>query len=487
MEKSKQKTVLVVDDDPILREFFRTTLESSGYRVKEASDGEEAVQRMKRNGVDIVLVDLKLPGMDGIQTVETLNQFSDVPKILITGYASLESAIEAMKRGASDYLIKPVSSTYLKLSIERALERYELKQKNQMLLADNQRLREICDFGYQLYSQNDLESVLSILVEKTIKFLNVEGVTLYEVEPETGEIFSLVAYNKALGRELGEIRLKPGQGIAGRVIKTGKPYVTHDAVSDPRVDNSYDKKFGYTTRSLLAIPLEFSKGEKVGVLEAVNKVEGFFTDADREILMLLCYYVAPALEKLSLVFTDDLTGLFNRRHFKRQLELEINIRKRYGKSEVSLIGCDIDYFKHYNDTNGHPAGDEALRQVAVLIRKNIRGVDIPTRVGGEEFSIILPYTGKKEAMIVAERICRSIASYPFKYRENQPGGAFTVSLGVATYPTDASTSSDLVLKADQALYQAKALGRNRVCAWTKELEKVGAPSEKSVESGKGDE
>ena len=165
------------------------------------------------------------------------------------------------------------------------------------------------------------------------------------------------------------------------------------------------------------------------------------------------------LEELSI--TDGLTGLYNHRHFYLKIEEEMKRAERYGHP-LSLIIADIDHFKHYNDTHGHPAGDALLKGISSCIKGNARGQDLVARYGGEEFSIILPETGKEAAVMVAERIRRCVSGQPFPYKEPQPGGNLTISLGVATFPVDSGDVKGLVDMADSALYRAKEGGRNRV-------------------------
>lgn len=165
------------------------------------------------------------------------------------------------------------------------------------------------------------------------------------------------------------------------------------------------------------------------------------------------------LEVLSI--TDGLTWVYNHRHFYTRLDEEMKRAERYGHS-LSLIISDIDHFKHYNDTHGHPAGDAILKGVASCIKGNERGQDLVARYGGEEFSIILPETGKDAAMMLAERIRIRVSEQLFPGKETQPGGNLTISLGVATFPDDAADVKGLVNMADSALYRAKEGGRNRV-------------------------
>jgi len=162
-----------------------------------------------------------------------------------------------------------------------------------------------------------------------------------------------------------------------------------------------------------------------------------------------------------LAITDGLTGLYNYRYFWEQLYQEVNRAKRHNL-RVSLLMMDIDFFKHYNDAHGHPAGDDVLVTIAKLLKENIRKIDIPARYGGEEFSIILVETDKQAAHFVAEKIRALIEEYPFQYENGQPNGRLTVSIGVSTYPEDGDSADALVNKADQRLYRAKQEGKNKV-------------------------
>lgn len=171
-----------------------------------------------------------------------------------------------------------------------------------------------------------------------------------------------------------------------------------------------------------------------------------------------------AQERLrQLAITDGLTALFNHRYFKEHLEQELYRASRH-HSEVSLIMIDIDYFKRYNDTFGHPAGDVLLRAVARILKENIRKIDIAARYGGEEFALVLGETNKTAAGMVAEKMRRMVETSPFEGLPAHNNGHITISLGIATFPLDATNPNDLIAMADQRLYQAKQRGRNQVVA-----------------------
>ncbi len=156
---------------------------------------------------------------------------------------------------------------------------------------------------------------------------------------------------------------------------------------------------------------------------------------------------------VALATTDGLTGLLNHRAFQERLAEEVSWFDRYG-TPLSLIMLDVDCFKQYNDAYGHPAGDEVLRGVACLMQQVSRQTDIAVRYGGEEFALILPHTNRREAILVAERIRRAIEEAPWPLR------GITISIGIATLNTMLENRSDLIARADAALYRSKAAGRN---------------------------
>jgi two-component system cell cycle response regulator len=165
--------------------------------------------------------------------------------------------------------------------------------------------------------------------------------------------------------------------------------------------------------------------------------------------------------------TAGLTGLYNHAYFMRFLELELKRSIRQGYP-TALIMLDIDDFKKYNDALGHLAGDFILRELAQVIKKNIREIDLTARYGGEEFAAVLPYANREDALIVSERIREVVSSHIFFHETSSPVKNITASLGVALGPKDASTAEELIKKADFMLYQAKKEGKNRVYVFDKD-------------------
>ncbi|PKM81621.1 MAG: hypothetical protein CVU89_09005 [Firmicutes bacterium HGW-Firmicutes-14] len=189
--------------------------------------------------------------------------------------------------------------------------------------------------------------------------------------------------------------------------------------------------------------------------------------------------IKERLEQAELLATlDGLTGLYNHRYFQQRLQEEIERAERFSLP-LSLVMMDIDCFKHYNDSQGHPAGDRVLRSIGEITRKTIRGVDIAARYGGEEFALILIDTGPDQALMVGERIRKEVESYPFDGRDEQPAGRLTISLGIATYPVNATRKDDLIKMADDALYKAKYISKNKVVLYYSVLDELKTELDKS--------
>jgi diguanylate cyclase (GGDEF)-like protein len=190
------------------------------------------------------------------------------------------------------------------------------------------------------------------------------------------------------------------------------------------------------------------------------------TEDNRSLLLRLKYKNqelegANALLK-EMSIRDGLTGLHNHRYFQERLAFEIYRSQRNGRI-FSVIFMDVDFFKRYNDTHGHPEGDKLLIELSNFLTECLRKSDFLARYGGEEFVAFLPETSKARAFQVAELVRQKVAEHPFPGKDTQPLGKITISLGVAAFPEDGNDDSTLMKRADQALYQAKESGRNKVC------------------------
>lgn len=227
----------------------------------------------------------------------------------------------------------------------------------------------------------------------------------------------------------------------------------------------------YSQRML--IPL-ISNNAVIGTIDLLRKDNNSYNMNDRNFMIFINVVAAQCATAFEntllrrqtelLTVTDEMTGLYNFRYFTIKLSEEITRCARYGHT-LSLIMIDIDRFKEFNDTFGHPAGDNALKMVAQIMKKNTRDVDIVARYGGEEFVIILPETDVLEATILIERIRKIVAEYDFTPKIEDKFRQVTLSAGIATFPHDAKNNDTLIRMADKALYLSKSEGRNRVSSY----------------------
>jgi diguanylate cyclase (GGDEF)-like protein len=263
-------------------------------------------------------------------------------------------------------------------------------------------------------------------------------------------------------REFQKLRLPKFWGRVGHAVRHQLTMDLKDFERD-RMDG--EPPPGHTWRTEIAAPLIYDKE----VLGAIS-VEGF-PAYNRNAKRLIA--VAANLASLGISLaektaqiqhqanSDPLTGLFNKRYFFERLEAEVDRARHTGKA-LSIFMFDIDHFKKYNDRNGHPAGDEALKVTGQLLLERKRESDIAARYGGEEFIVILPDTGKEAAFIFAESFRKIVESYPYPHGEGQPLGKVSVSGGIAAFPEDAHGPTSLIEAADACLYRAKEAGRNHV-------------------------
>ncbi|MFQ5585650.1 MAG: diguanylate cyclase [Thermodesulfobacteriota bacterium] len=300
------------------------------------------------------------------------------------------------------------------------------------------------------------------------------------VGAEQGSLMMLDGKDKTLAvkatkgidkRILEKVKVKVGEGISGTVIEKGIAIIVKDIESELSARKSRPR---YKTGSFVSLPLKV-ESRTVGVINISDKITGeVFSEDDLQLLQSFACYASIALERgayyrmseelKKISVTDALTGLLNRRYFQERLFEEVERSKRQNKP-FTLFIIDIDDFKAFNDRYGHLAGDEALKRVAHAIRDAVRSIDVVSRLGGEEFSAILPYTTKTAAYVIAERIRRGVEEVRFMGENIPPDQWLSISLGVAEFPVDANTIDELIDKADKAMYLAKARGKNRVIGY----------------------
>ena len=274
-----------------------------------------------------------------------------------------------------------------------------------------------------------------------------------------------------------------GEGIAGRVAKNGFPLLVSDIEADQRV--AFRNRPRFKTKSFISLPLEVDQ-RLIGVLNLADKNDGTsFSEADLNLLKTFTNHAVLMISRAAMLeqanqfekmaITDPLTNLYNRRFLETRLQEEFSRSGRQHQSFCTVL-ADLDNFKIYNDICGHIAGDNVLRKAAQLMRRSARDMDVVARYGGEEFCIVLPATGKKEAVFVAERIRKAIEAETFPGENHLPLGRLTISIGIACFPADGVTANELLHAADMALYQAKAQGRNRLVLYESSLHEQSSPA-----------
>ncbi len=317
------------------------------------------------------------------------------------------------------------------------------------------------ELSSSLHTALDKESVFEQIVQKSKELLRAEKAAILLID----KYKRITHFYTSLGPSNG---CKCGiQGTIKRVIEDMTTIRTRDLMKHP--DFVKFPEPHPDIKSALMVPL-ILRGEPIGAICVTDKQEGKeFTPEDEDMLLNLAFHSALAIEKvqlheevLKIAATDGLTGLYNHRTFQEKLKEELERARRF-KHKVALVMIDIDHFKKFNDTYGHPKGDEMLQRVACVIKDNIRTIDFAARYGGEEFAIILPEVSEEGAMVVAERIRQKVQQHVFEI--NGEKVSITISAGIAIYPDDATTREELIDKADKALYLSKRTGRNRVSTY----------------------
>jgi diguanylate cyclase (GGDEF)-like protein len=332
------------------------------------------------------------------------------------------------------------------------------------------RIEAVAELSKEISSINCYESLLRSILDHSAKLLMAEQGSLMLLDQESDALL-LKARMGSAGAGAETVRILKGEGIAGRVAQEGQAIVVEDVESDPRIRQK--NRDHYKTPSFLSVPLKVG-ARTIGVLNLADKATGgAFDRDDLNLLQSFAIHAAVVLERNTLAsqtehlkklsISDPLTGLLNRRYFQERLEEEVARSQRHDRA-MSLLMIDVDGFKRFNDTCGHLAGDSVLRFVGETLLRLVRHMDIVARFGGDEFVVILPETDTALAAQIAERIRQEIASlWPYLAEERAISCEGTaVSIGITSYRHRSDSAELLLDRADQALYRAKARGRNRV-------------------------
>jgi diguanylate cyclase (GGDEF)-like protein len=329
-----------------------------------------------------------------------------------------------------------------------------------------QELETLMEIGKALAASLDIEEVYRVVMDKVSRLLRPDSWSLLIVDETTEELCFVIAVSPAAS-ELKKIRLAPGEGIAGWVARHGEALLVPDVARDERFAVQIDRQSGFTTRSIVCVPLK-SRQRTLGVIELVNGLEqGTFAETDLRILSAIADFAAIAMENARLLekvnqltIIDNLTGLYNDRQFHYLLDYELE-RARRSETELSLVFIDLDHFKQVNDTFGHLTGSRLLKEVGQVIRRNTRKVNHAARYGGDEFVILLPGTDQEGALGMINNLRQILLAEDFRADDGTPLKV-TASFGIATYPIHAATKEELVRLADAAMYEVKNTTRDGV-------------------------
>lgn len=459
--------VLIVDDDYTFGRTMSRVLTESGYDSATLSSSSGLLEYLATRQVDLLLLDLSLPGRDGLSLVEVIRQdpgCRDLPIIAITSEAPEEVSVRALSAGASDVVGKPIRVRELlarirtRLRASRALNQARAEARAQAALVEL--LRDIT-------TNLPPRELFQVLVRQVAAGLRIPRCSILLARPGSDRGTVVAASENPVLREL-PVDLNRYPEIR-RSLESGEVVLVRDVSADPVYQGMSD----LTTTSVLVIPFNL-RGERAGVFFLrTGPGDPPLDEMDLRFAGRVVESAASAIERAlehdeatqreetmrQLAETDPLTGLLNRRTLDEKLSQEVDRASRYG-TVLSCLMIDIDHFKQTNDTYGHHAGDRILIQFAELLRREQRSMDFVARYGGEEFVVILPETGSAGARLFAERILRRVQGRPFG--EPEASIAVTVSVGIATFPEERATDAEGLLKlADRNLLRAKSDGRNR--------------------------
>jgi two-component system, cell cycle response regulator len=444
--------ILVVDDvEPNVR-LLEAKLTAEYYEVITATNGVEALAKAAAEAPDIILLDVMMPGMDGFQVCRRLKDdlaTRHIPVVLITALDGREDRLAGLEAGADEFLTKPIddvmllarvrSLTRLKLVIDELRQREASGRRMGVIEASAARMGGT---GGRVVVFDDHERQGPRLVEELSNEHRVQLCTTPEdvdgVPRGHVDLYIVNAVSKGFD----------GLRLAARIrAEEAARHVPILAVVDAEDRPRVVKALEIGVNDLLPRPVD---PQELAARARTQIKRKRYTDFLRHNLD----------HSLELAVIDQLTGLYNRRYMTAQLTA---LMSRRGAQPMSALLLDIDHFKKINDGYGHDVGDEVLREFAVRLANNVRAVDLACRFGGEEFVVLMPDTDMADAHHIAERIRRDVAGSPFRARGGKELLRVTISIGVAVAGPDDGADS-LLKRADEAVYVAKAEGRNRVIA-----------------------
>ena len=447
--------ILVIDDIDANVRLLEAKLTADYYEVLTATDGVTGLAIAAAEQPDIILLDVMMPGMDGFQVCRRLKEdplTRHIPVVLVTALDGRSDRIAGLDAGADEFLTKPIedimlfsrvrSLTRLKVVLDELRERENSGRRAGVIGAAAN--RQAGSGGRVLIVDDNQRQA-----ERLAKELAVEHRPVIESDLDKAHLTArgpvdLVILNTT-SRTFDGLRF--AAQVRSHESTRNLPIL---ALIDPDDKSRAIKALDIGVNDVLARPID---PEELAARVRTQIKRKRYTDLLRSNLD----------QSLEAAVTDPLTGLHNRRYMTGQLDALVARAVRDGQP-VSALLLDIDHFKKINDSFGHDAGDEVLREFAVRLASNVRAVDLPCRHGGEEFVVVMPETSLEDAERIAERIRMHVSGAPFRVAGGKEVLTVTISIGVASTLGTGDTPDHLLKRADEALYEAKASGRNRVIA-----------------------
>ena len=446
--------VLVVDDVEANVRLLEAKLTIEYFDVVSCQDGATALSLAAEAQPDLILLDVMMPGMDGFETCRRLKaqpETRHIPVVLVTALDGREDRIRGLEAGADDFLTKPIDDVILFARV-RSLTR--LKQVMDELREREENSRRMGVSG-DTAGRLRAEGGRVLIVDDNARQAGVIAEALgreHRVTIETDAETAMTAIKGPLDLIIVNVAAEAFDGL--RIVALSKSGDARRApilaVVDPMERARMVKALELGATDILPRPIDV---EELSARAKTQIRRKRYSDFLREKLDY----------SLEMAVTDALTGLHNRRYMAGQLQALVN-RAVHGGSSVAVLLMDIDHFKSVNDSFGHDAGDEVLTEFAVRLATNVRAVDLPCRMGGEEFVVVMPGASLDDAHKVAERIRRDVASAPFRIMGGRESLSITISIGVAATNGAGDTPEQLLKRADEGVYEAKAGGRNKVIA-----------------------
>jgi two-component system, cell cycle response regulator len=458
--KPFRRKVLIVDDSPVTIALFHRMLADGLFQMIRASDGQEALELAFAEFPDVILMDIMMPEMNGLEATRRLKsdpRTRDIPIILVTAMDDPENKQASLEAGAEDFIFKPVKRPELLARVNSmiALKEYrdqvairDRSQRSLILRQDGDETGEEVPEASPLVllvedNEGDVKLVRHFLKDLPLRIKRTASGREAVKLADTGKV-DLILLDLVLPDLDGfAVCRQVRESEAGR----GTPIIVITCLDDM---DSKVKCIELDTDDFLVKPIIGRE------LQARVKV---LLEKKRQHDKLRSHYQAAVNSSI----IDWLTGLYNHGYLKKFLDLELrkSTRQNY---PVSLIMVDIDNFKNYNDSHGHTVGDAILKELANLIKRSVRDVDLVARYGGDEFAVVLPYSDRQGGVMTAQRIDRAIKTHEFVRKSAAPPPRITVSMGVASYPSDAARVEELIHRSDLRLYAAKQSGKDQISA-----------------------